>query len=212
MARGKEGVDDMMRAIARYGIRSIPGDEKEIVAAFRRGEAVNGPAIAEFEERFAEYPILGLRALEGLDEFNRRSRAYAGIYTSGLAGWRAIATPQVMSGAEDVFYQYCIYVSNPGRARRRAIRRGVDLETTHVDVCSSLSLFREFAANCPEAEKTAAALQLPVYSRRRPADVERVRRTLLEVTFDLAALADRVEAPARTEEVTAAAARAMRAN
>src|SRR5438067_484849 len=44
-----------MRAIARYGVRSIPGDEKEIVAAFRRGEAVEGPAIKEFENRFAEY-------------------------------------------------------------------------------------------------------------------------------------------------------------
>src|SRR3989440_7673552 len=44
----------MRRAIARYGVRTIPGDEKEIVAAFRRGEAVEGPAINEFEDRFAE--------------------------------------------------------------------------------------------------------------------------------------------------------------
>src|SRR5690349_7755196 len=44
-----------MRAIARYGIRTIPGDEQEIVAAFRRGEAVQGPALAEFEERFAGF-------------------------------------------------------------------------------------------------------------------------------------------------------------
>src|SRR5713226_8364004 len=45
----------MMRAIARYGVRSVPGDEKEIIAAFRRGEAVEGPAIAEYESRFSEY-------------------------------------------------------------------------------------------------------------------------------------------------------------
>ena len=45
----------MMRAIARYGVRTIPGDEKEIVAAFRRGEAVAGPAIREFEDRFSEF-------------------------------------------------------------------------------------------------------------------------------------------------------------
>ena len=44
----------MIRAIARYGVRTIPGDEKKIVAAFRRGEAVEGPAIREFENRFAE--------------------------------------------------------------------------------------------------------------------------------------------------------------
>ena len=43
------------RTIPRYGVRSIPGDEKEIIAAFRRGEAVTGPAIAAFEEQFANY-------------------------------------------------------------------------------------------------------------------------------------------------------------
>jgi len=44
-----------LRTIARYGVRSVPGDEKEILAAFRRGEAVTGPAMSEFEERFAAY-------------------------------------------------------------------------------------------------------------------------------------------------------------
>src|SRR5947209_6133582 len=44
-----------LRTIARYGVRSVPGEEKEVVAAFRRGEAVEGPAIKEFEERFAAY-------------------------------------------------------------------------------------------------------------------------------------------------------------
>src|SRR6266700_2197958 len=43
------------RTIARYGVRSLPGDEKVIIAAFRRGGAVSGPAIAEFERRFADY-------------------------------------------------------------------------------------------------------------------------------------------------------------
>src|SRR4029079_10460950 len=45
----------MMRAIARYGVRTIPGDEKEVVSAFRRGEAVEGPRILEFEDRFAQF-------------------------------------------------------------------------------------------------------------------------------------------------------------
>src|SRR6266480_2020971 len=44
-----------LRTIARYGVRSVPGDEQEIVAAFRRGEAIDGPAIAEYEGRFARY-------------------------------------------------------------------------------------------------------------------------------------------------------------
>ncbi|HYX40412.1 MAG TPA: DegT/DnrJ/EryC1/StrS family aminotransferase, partial [Pyrinomonadaceae bacterium] len=43
------------RTIARYGVRTVPGDEQQIVAAFRRGEAVAGPAVAEFESHFAAY-------------------------------------------------------------------------------------------------------------------------------------------------------------
>jgi len=38
-----------MRTIARYGVRSVPGDEKEILAAFRRGEAVEGSRIKAYE-------------------------------------------------------------------------------------------------------------------------------------------------------------------
>src|SRR5215510_12086067 len=156
--------------------------------------------------------ILGLRALDRLDEFNRWSRAHAEVYTQGLADCRSIQTPRIISSAEHVFYQYCIYVSEPDRARRRAIRRGVDFETTHVDVCSSLPLFKEFACACAEAEKTAAALQLPVYSRLRNSDVERVLQTVLEVSSDLAALEDRAGASARHEEFKGPAARAIRSN
>src|SRR5215475_4126759 len=42
------------RTIARYGVRSAPGDEKVVVAAFRRGEAISGPAIEEYEKEFAK--------------------------------------------------------------------------------------------------------------------------------------------------------------
>jgi len=128
-----------------------------------------------------------------------------------LTDCRSIETPRIIPGAEHVFYQYCIYVSDPARVKRRAIRRGVDFETTHVDVCSCLPLFKEFASTCPEAEKTAEALQLPVYSRLRTSDVERVLKTVLEVSADLAAL-DRAKAAARSEELVSPATNAMRAN
>src|SRR5690348_11755262 len=45
----------MPRTVARYGVRSSPGDEKVVIAAFRRGEAVSGPAIEEFENEFASF-------------------------------------------------------------------------------------------------------------------------------------------------------------
>ena len=134
--------------------------------------------------------ILGLRGLAKLDEFNARSRDHAQRYTQGLVDCRALRVPRVLPAARHVYYQYGIYVSEPAQASRRAIRRGVDFETTHVDVCSSLPLFEEFAAYCPGAEVTAAALQLPVYSRLRSSDVERVLRVVREVTSDLAPLTE----------------------
>jgi perosamine synthetase len=134
--------------------------------------------------------VIGLRQLSKLDDFNARSRAHAEVYTRGLADCRALQTPRIIPDVESVYYQYCIYTSEPARASRRAIRRAVDFEQTHVDVCSSLSLFKEFAAECPGAETTTRALQLPVYSRLRPSDVERVLKVVREVTDDLPPLED----------------------
>jgi hypothetical protein len=134
--------------------------------------------------------VIGLRALAHLDEFNARSRAHAERYTHSLSDCRTVQTPKLLPDVEHVYYQYCIYTSDAARASRRAIRRGVDFETTHVDVCSELSLFQEFAAACPGARATEKALQLPVYSRLRPTDVERVLRVVREVTDDLQPLVD----------------------
>jgi perosamine synthetase len=140
--------------------------------------------------------LLGIRGLTKLAEHNARSRQHALRYTRGLSECRAVQTPRVLPDVEHVYYQYCIYVSDPARASRRAIRRGVDFETTHVDVCSSLPLFKEFAAQCLGAEITERALQLPVYSRLRTSDVERVLRVVRAVTSDLASLDELSRAPA----------------
>jgi dTDP-4-amino-4,6-dideoxygalactose transaminase len=137
--------------------------------------------------------ILGLRSLERLDQFNARSREHADVYTRGLAGRESVLTPKVIDEAEHVYYQYCIYVSDPSRVKRRAMRRAVDFETTHVDVCSSLPLFSEFSATCPGAEKTERALQLPVYSRLRTSDVDRVLQVVRDATDDLSPLAEKSE-------------------
>ncbi len=130
--------------------------------------------------------VIGIRGLAKLDEYNVRSRAHAIRYAVGLLDCRSIQTPRILPDVEHVYYQYCIYTSDPRRTSRWAVRRGVDLETMHVDVCSDLPLFRIFATPCPGAEATKAALQLPVYSRLRSSDVDRVLHVMREVTCDLA--------------------------
>ncbi len=149
------------------------------------------PFPRKYHQRYSNVQaIVGLRGLARLDQLNAQSIRHALRYSQGLVDCRAIQTPRVLSGAEHVYYQYCVYLSDPGRASRRAIRRGVDFETTHVDICSSLQLFKEFAADCAGAQRTQEALQLPVYSRLRDSDVERVLRVVREVTNNLAPLSD----------------------
>ncbi len=134
--------------------------------------------------------IIGLRGLAKLNELNARSVGHAQRYSQGLADCRAVRVPNVPKDVEHVYYQYSIYVSDAERVSRRAIRMGVDFETTHVDVCSSLPLFKDFFADCPGASVTEQALQLPVYSRLRTSDIERVLRVVRDVTGDLEPLAD----------------------
>src|SRR5262249_7832290 len=45
----------MIRTIARYGARNVPGTTGALIKAFLKRKAVDGPEIAEFETKFAEY-------------------------------------------------------------------------------------------------------------------------------------------------------------
>ncbi|HEX6647923.1 MAG TPA: aminotransferase class I/II-fold pyridoxal phosphate-dependent enzyme [Pyrinomonadaceae bacterium] len=129
--------------------------------------------------------LLGLRGLANLERHNQRCREHATQYTRGLIDCRNIQTPRVPVDVEHVFYQYCVYTSDSTLLSQWAIRRGIDIETTHVDVCPKLDLFKEFSAECPGAEATEKALQLPVYSRLRDSDIDRVLRIVREASSSL---------------------------
>ena len=70
----------------------------------------------------------------------------------------------------------------------------------HVDVCSKLDLFADFAAECPAAEATKKALQLPVYSRLRSSDIDRVLRVVNEASKGFAPVNNGESAPASKEQ------------
>src|SRR5215467_811542 len=44
-----------MKAIPRYGVRHVPGSVEASLQALKEGRGVQGPAIGEFEQRFAAY-------------------------------------------------------------------------------------------------------------------------------------------------------------
>ena len=66
----------------------------------------------------------------------------------------------------------------------RCVRRGIDIETLHVDVCSDMDLFagaKVEPAGAPGARKAAGAMQVPVYSTLTDAQVARVARVVRRV-------------------------------
>ncbi len=140
------------------------------------------PMPDSYRERYTNVQAsLGLAGLEQLDAWTRATRAHAAIMNSFLSGVPGIRTPHVTPGAEHVYYQYCVYASNRDRVVRRALHRGIDVETLHVDVCSSLPLFGTHPP-APNTERAAEVVQLPVYAslgERRARRVGRVMRKLL---------------------------------
>jgi dTDP-4-amino-4,6-dideoxygalactose transaminase len=116
---------------------------------------------------------IALEALKYLDDWTRQTVANAMLMNEALRG-AAVRTPEVPSGSGHVYYQYAIYTDRRDQVIRRCIRRGIDVETLHVDVCTRLPLFGGGHAPAPGAERTAAAIQLPVHASMTAADLRRV--------------------------------------
>jgi len=74
-----------------------------------------------------------------------------------------LRVPRVPPGRTHVFYQYCVYVPARDAVVDACLRRGVDLETLHVDVCTELSLFGGGQPSAPGARQTTATIQVPIY-------------------------------------------------
>jgi len=122
---------------------------------------------------------LGLAGLEHLDRWTNATIEHADELGHTLAG-AGIEIPAVPANARHVFYQYAMYANDRDATVRRCLRRGVDVESLHVDVCTTLPLFGNGHAPMPGAERAAAAIQLPVYSSLRTEQVERIASVVRE--------------------------------
>ena len=80
--------------------------------------------------------------------------------------------------------RYCVYGPQRDELVVRCVRRGIDIETLHVDVCSDMELFagsRVEPAGAPGAQRAAGAMQIPVYSTLTDAQAARVARVVSDV-------------------------------
>jgi dTDP-4-amino-4,6-dideoxygalactose transaminase len=138
-----------------------------------------------YTERFPNaQAAIGLAALDMLDEWTAQTRRHVAVMDRALAGLPGITVPQVPSGRTHVYYQYCVYAPQRDELVVRCVRRGIDIETLHVDVCPELELFADSnvePAGTPGAVKAAGAMQIPVYSTLTDDQVDRVARVVRDV-------------------------------
>lgn len=141
------------------------------------------PMPSSYLERFPNVQAaMALAALPMLDEWTELTRAHAHAMDVALAGIEGVEPPAAPEGRTHVYYQYCAYVSNRDRAVCECIRRGVDIESLHVDVCTELPLFAGCRADrTPGATRSASVIQIPVYASLTKAELGRVARTVRKV-------------------------------
>src|SRR5207247_11424040 len=104
---------------------------------------------------------IGLAGRRGREEWNEETPCRAARMDGGLGGLPWVVTPRVPPDVLHIYYQYCVYVPNRDDLVRRAILRGVDVETLHVDVCTRVGLLRHYCTSAPSAERAAPAVALP---------------------------------------------------
>jgi len=153
-----------------------------------------------YTERYSNVQAaIGLEGLTHLDEWTKATQANAAEMSRQLQGTRDLQRPFVPSDRTHAFYQYCAYVPNRDRLVRSCIRRGLDIETLHADVCPQLPLFADAKVPAPGAERAAQAVQLPVYGSLTGRQLQRVAAVIRRaLSRDTAIARHQPQTPVRT--------------
>jgi dTDP-4-amino-4,6-dideoxygalactose transaminase len=143
------------------------------------------PLPEQYTERFPNVQAaIGLEALKHLDSWTAQVQANAKYMDGVLGQLPGIQIPRVPPDRTHVYYQYCVY--GPDGPKRddlvvRCVRRGIDIETLHVDVPPDMELFEGATAEADGARRAAQAMQIPIYAGLTRDQTERVATTVREV-------------------------------
>jgi len=144
------------------------------------------PLPDDYRERLSNVQAaIALEGLARLDEWNAARQQHANRMTELLDGVRGIRVPFVPPGRTHVFYQYCVYVPARDAIVEACLRRGVDLETLHVDVCPDLTLFGTRHQSAPGARETTGTIQVPIYEVLTETQLDRVARAVRDAVLSL---------------------------
>jgi len=113
------------------------------------------PMPRDYSERISNVQAaLALEGLLHLDTWTRRTQQHAARMSEVLRDVPGVRVPTVPGDRTHAFYQYCAYVPSRDGVVDACLRRGIDIETLHVDVCPELELFGGVYRSAPGAKTT----------------------------------------------------------
>jgi perosamine synthetase len=122
------------------------------------------PLPAAYRQRYSNVQAaLGLAGLAHLDEWTRQARSNAETLTRALDDIPGVGPPADPHDRLHVYYQYSVYVPDREATVRACLRRGLDVEYHHMDVCPDLPLFAGCWGEARGARRTTGTIQLPVH-------------------------------------------------
>jgi perosamine synthetase len=143
------------------------------------------PMPEDYEERFSNVQAaLALEGLGHLDAWTAARQANARKMDAMIGDVPDIRIPVVPSGRTHVYYQYCASVPARDAIVESCVRRGIDLETLHVDVCTDLELFGSPRV-APGARETIGTVQIPMYERLNDDQLVCVARAVREAVLSI---------------------------
>lgn len=139
------------------------------------------PLPMEYRERYSNVQaIIGLESLKHLKRWTEATQANARHVTEVLRQVPGISLPEVPADRTHAFYQFCAYLPHRDKAVFACLKRGVDLETLHVDVCPHMEIFGGSKAPVPGADATTAAVQIPIYESLSQKQIDRVAQVVAQ--------------------------------
>jgi dTDP-4-amino-4,6-dideoxygalactose transaminase len=144
------------------------------------------PMPPDYRERYSNVQAaIGLEALSCLEHWTGRTRRHAERMSAVLRPVPGVQVPSVPADRTHAFYQYCAYVPARDAVVDQCLRRSVDIESLHVDVCTELDLFRRFASAAPGARAAAQTIQIPVYESLTDEQLDRVAAVVRDTILSL---------------------------
>lgn len=146
------------------------------------------PLPDDYGERFSNVQAaIALAGLSRLDGWTAERQRRAARMSDTLGRVPGVRVPIVPADRTHVFYQDRAYVPGRDVVVDACLRRGIDLETLHVDICTALALFGASHAATPGASEASQTIQIPIYESLTDAQIDRVAGVVRAAVLSLQA-------------------------